>query len=104
MSFNEIWNLEMKNPFNTQKATLYLSFAGNTVTGRMDHGKNTNEIKDVKFDGTTLIWKASRNFPRFLTFEFNAKIDGDTISGTVKSPLGKAPLKGTRISHEDTSQ
>jgi hypothetical protein len=39
-----------------------------------------------------------------LTFEFNAKIDGDTISGTVKSPLGKTPLKGTRISHEDTSQ
>lgn len=97
MSVNEVWKLEMKNPFSTQKATLYISIIGNTVSGRMERRNETSDIIDAKIDGDTLMWKASR---KFLTFEFKAKIDGDTMSGTVKSRLGKASLKGTRISHE----
>ena len=64
--------------------------------------KSTSDITDAKIDGDTLTWKATRK-PKFLNFEFNAKINGDTMSGTVKSRLGKATLKGMRISHETTS-
>lgn len=102
MSVNEVWELEMKNPFSTIKATLYIYIVGNLVTGRMEQRKSTSDITDAKIDGDTLTWKATRK-PKFLKFEFNAKIDGDTMSGTVKSPLGKASLKGTRISHETIS-
>ncbi len=84
----------MKNPFNTQEATLYLSHAGDMVTGKMESRNDISEIKDVKLEDDILTWKASR---KILTFEFNAKIDGDTMSSTVKSRLGKATLKGTRI-------
>jgi hypothetical protein len=101
MSVNEVWKLEMKNPFNTQIATLYLSIEGNKVTGRMETRKSVGDITDAKIEGDTLTWKASR---KILTFEFNAKIDGDMMSGTVKSPLGKAPLKGTRVTQGSTSQ
>ena len=94
MSVNETWKLEMKNPFSTIKATLYISIVGN---------KSTSDITDGKIEGDILTWKATRK-PRFLKFEFIAKVDGDTMSGTVKSRLGKASLKGTRISYEITSQ
>ena len=102
MSVNEVWELEMKNPFSTIKATLYISIVANTVTGRMEQRKSTSDIIDAKIDGDTLTWKAKRK-PKFLTFEFNAKIDGDTMSGTVKSRLGKATLKGKRVSHQTNS-
>ena len=101
-SVNEVWKLEMKNPFSTIKATLYISIVGDRVTGRMEQRKSTSDITDGKVEGDTLVWKASRK-PKFLTFEFTAKIDGDKMSGMVKSRLRKATLKGTRISHEITS-
>ncbi|MFW9970228.1 MAG: hypothetical protein ACFFDF_08515 [Candidatus Odinarchaeota archaeon] len=100
MPVNEVWELEMKNLFNTQKATLYISIIGNSVTGRMERRKETSDITDGKIYADTLMWKASRKFPKFLKFEFYAKVEGDTMLGVVKSPLGKAYLKGTRISHE----
>jgi len=103
MSVNEIWKLEMKTPFGTQKSTLHLFLASNEITGRMEYRRGASDITDGKIDGDTLMWKASRKFPRFLTFEFNVKVDGDTMSGTVKSPLGKASLKGTRITDEIAS-
>ena len=103
MSVNETWKLEMKNPFSTIKATLYISIVGTKATGRMEQRKSTSDITDGKIEGDILTWKATRK-PRFLKFEFIAKVDGDTMSGTVKSRLGKASLKGTRISYEITSQ
>lgn len=101
MTIKETWKLEMKNPFNTQKATLYLFVEGNMITGRMEDNKGgASDIKDGKIDGDILVWKASR---KILTFEFNVKVDGDTMLGTVKSRLGRASLKGTRITHEISS-
>jgi hypothetical protein len=101
MSVNGVWKLEIKNPFSTRKATLYISIMGDRVSGKMEQRKSTSDITDARIDGNTLMWKASRK-PKFLTFEFTAKVDGDAMSGTVKSRLGKASLKGTRISHETT--
>lgn len=94
MSFDEAWELEMKNPFSTIKANLYFTITGNKLTGRMEYKKGAGDIKDGKIDGDTLTWKASR---KIMAFKFNAKINGDTMSGTVKSRLGKASLKGKRI-------
>lgn len=99
MSFDQAWKLEMKNPFSTLKANLYFTITGDTITGRMEYSKGSGDIKDGKVEGDTLTWKASR---KIMTFEFNAKIDGDIMSGTVKSRLGKASLKGTRITQENS--
>jgi hypothetical protein len=62
MSSIGIWKLEMKNPFNIQKANLYLSIKGNTVTGRMETCKNSGDITDTKIEGGILTWKLREDF------------------------------------------
>lgn len=42
-------------------------------------------------------WKAQVKVSRVFTFEFTGRIDGDSISGTVKlGPFGNAIFKGAR--------
>lgn len=95
MSTTETWKIESKTPFGIQKSILYLSKVGEIVTGRMEYVKGgKSDIKDVKIEGDTLIWKATR---KILTFEFTVKISGDNMSGAVKSRLGKALVTGSRI-------
>ena len=101
MSSTETWKMESETPFGVQESILYFSTAGDTVTGKMEYKKGGEAvIKDAKIEGDTLIWKATR---KILTFEFTVKISGDSMSGTVKSRLGKAHVIGTRIKRENIS-
>lgn len=97
MIVSDTWEITMKTPLGTQKATLHLSIDGNKLTGRMESRAGHSNITDGTIDGNTLMWKASIKFPRRITFEFSAKVDGDSMSGTVKlGPLGQATFKGIK--------
>ena len=97
MAVSETWEITMKTPLGTQKATLYISIDGNKLTGKMASRAGHSNISDGTINGDQLMWKASIKFPRRITFEFTAKRNGDSMSGTVKlGPLGEATFTGTK--------
>ncbi|MGA2522724.1 MAG: siderophore-interacting protein [Candidatus Bathyarchaeia archaeon] len=96
-AISETWNITMKTPLGTQKATLYASIDSDKLTGKMDSRAGHSDIADGTINGNTYTWKASIRFPRRITFEFSAKVDGNIMMGTVKlGPLGQATFTGIK--------
>jgi len=94
---SETWEITMKTPLGTQKATLHIAIDGNKLTGKMDSRAGHSNITDGTINGDQMMWKASIKFPRRITFEFSAKRNDDSMSGTVKlGPLGQATFTGIK--------
>jgi len=97
VAVSETWEITMKTPLGTQKATLHISTDGDKLTGKMDSRAGHSNISDGTINGDQMTWKASIKFPRRITFEFTAKRNGNSMSGTVKlGPLGQATFTGTK--------
>jgi hypothetical protein len=57
----------------------------------------TTEVKDGKVDGNRLTGKFDITVPMPMTLDFDATVDGDTMTGTVTAgAFGAFPLTGTR--------
>ena len=98
MTTVESWELESKTSFGIQKSILHLTRENNTVTGRMEYKHDGSDIRDIRIEDESLIWKVTR---KIITFEFSVKFSGNELTGTVKSRLDKAPVTGTRIDNVD---
>jgi NADPH-dependent ferric siderophore reductase len=97
------WEINMKTPLGTQKATLYLFIEGDMISGRMESPVGSSDVIEGRVENETLSWKVYVKFIRKLTFEFTAKVDGDSMSGKIKlGPLGQATFKGTKAQDEGT--
>jgi len=97
MSADGTWNTTMNTPMGPQQGTLILQTDGNALTGRMKSPQGEVELSDGTVDGNALSWKASITTPMPMTLEFSAKVDGDSISGSVKlGPFGNASFSGSR--------
>lgn len=91
------WNTTMNTPMGAQQGTLVLTTAGSDLTGKLSGPQGEIEIEDGKIDGETLTWKANLTSPMPMTLDFDAKVDGDAISGNVKlGAFGNATFSGTR--------
>ena len=97
MSAAGTWTLALQTPIGERKATLTLTEAGAQLSGRMTAEEgNATDIVDGKLAGNRASWKADIKNPMPLTLEFQATVDGDTIAGTVNTPLGSWPFSGSR--------
>ncbi len=91
------WNTTMNTPMGAQQGTLTLATAGADLSGKLAGPQGEIELEDGKVDGETLTWKAKLTSPMPMTLEFDAKVDGDNISGNVKlGAFGNATFSGTR--------
>jgi hypothetical protein len=91
------WNTTMNTPMGAQQGTLVLTTSGSDLTGKLSGPQGEIEIEDGKIDGDTLTWKANLTSPMPMTLDFDAKVDGDAISGNVKlGAFGNATFSGTR--------
>ena len=97
MSVDGTWNVVVKSPMGDQPSTLTLAADGATLTGTASAQGNTNPIANGKVDGDTVSWSNSITTPFPMTLEFCGKVDGDSLSGSVKAgSFGSFPFAGTR--------
>lgn len=91
------WNTTMNTPMGAQQGTLTLTSAGTELTGKLSGPQGEIELQDGRIEGEKLTWKANLTSPMPMTLEFDAKVDGDSISGNVKlGAFGNATFSGTR--------
>lgn len=97
MSASGQYNVTLNTPMGAQQGVLDIQVEGSTLTGTMTGAQGALPLSDGKADGNALSWKAAMTQPMPMTLEFNAAVDGDAISGTVKlGAFGNATFAGSR--------
>jgi len=97
MSADGVWKITINTPMGAQEVTATLVTSGDTFTGATKGPMGDQTISGA-VDGDTLAWSAQISQPMPMTLEFDAKVDGDTMTGNVKlGPFGTAPLSGVRV-------
>lgn len=97
MSVNGTWALTMQTPIGERKSTLTLTTNGNALTGTLAAEGRSTTILDGKANGNTVSWTAAIKNPMPLTLEFQGKIDGNAIAGSVSAGnVGSWPFTGSR--------
>jgi hypothetical protein len=98
MAIDGKWSIVVQSPMGAQKAELELISDGNTLTGTQSVEQGSLPIANGKTDGKGAEWSVDIAQPLSLTLTFNAKTDGDAISGSVKAgAFGSFPFSGKRV-------
>lgn len=97
MSADGAWKITVNTPMGPQEVNAEITTAGDTFTGKTS-GRMGDQTIAGKVDGDTLIWSSQITQPMPMTLDFNVKVEGDAMKGTVKlGSFGDAPLTGTRV-------
>jgi len=97
MSADGNWKITISTPMGPQEMTVAIATQGDAFTGKAQSAMGDTDFSG-KVAGDTLTWSADITKPMPLTLEFDAKVDGDKMTGNVKlGAFGSAPLNGTRI-------
>ena len=92
------YDVTTKTPMGDQNGTLTLARDGNSLAGSLSGDQGTIDLADGAVNGDELTWSASITSPMPMKLEFTAKVEGDSISGSVKLGMfGNASFSGTRI-------
>jgi len=97
MSADGAWKITINTPMGPQEVTATITTSGNTFTGAIK-GPMGDQAVSGAVNGDTLTWSAQISQPMPMTLEFDAKVAGDTMTGSVKLGMfGNAPLSGVRV-------
>ncbi|MDB5446934.1 MAG: hypothetical protein JWQ97_2251 [Phenylobacterium sp.] len=97
MSADGTWKITIQTPMGAQEVTASITTEGDTFTGKTE-GKMGSQDITGKLAGDTLTWSADITNPMPLRLDFEAKVDGDKMTGNVKlGAFGNAPLNGQRV-------
>lgn len=96
MAVNGKWNLTIKTPMGEQKGVLTLAQEGDALTGDMSGAMGAVPIENGTVAGDSLKWHAKVTSPMPITLEFDGKLDGGNIAGSVKlGAFGSSTFSGT---------
>ena len=97
MSADGNWKLVLSTPMGPQEMTASITTQGSTFSGKMDSPMGAQDFNGA-IAGDTLTWSADITKPMPLKLEFEAKVEGDKMTGTCKlGAFGNAPLSGQRV-------
>lgn len=97
MSADGNWKITINSPMGAQTVEASITTSGDSFTG-MTKSPAGEQAVTGKVNGDTLTWSTNITQPMPMTLEFEAKVSGDTMSGTVKlGAFGSAPLSGVRV-------
>jgi cytochrome P450 len=94
----EAWELTLSTPVGPQVMTAQIVRNGDSFTGTMSSGEMGVQDINGKSSGTKLTWTLSLTKPMAIRLGFEADVEGEAMTGTVKLGMfGKAALAGKRI-------
>ena len=94
---NGTYGLVANTPMGNQDMTLTINVDGSTFSGTSAGAMGSSDVAG-SVDGNVLAWKQSITVPMPLTLECTAKIDGETIAGTVDTgAFGSFPITGKKV-------
>ncbi len=97
MSADGNWKITVNTPMGAQKVTVTITTSGDSFTGRTEGHMGAQDITG-KVNGDVLTWSADITNPMPMTLDFEAKVEGDTMTGTVKlGAFGNAAMSGVRV-------
>jgi cytochrome P450 len=93
----EKWKITLQTPAGPQAFEAQLVRDGQTFSGRLDSPMGSEAVNGA-IAGDTLTWTMSVKKPMPIKLEFEAKIEGDRMSGQAKLGMfGKSKLTGERV-------
>jgi hypothetical protein len=96
MSADGNWKITINTPMGARTVNANIKTNGATFTGQVDSEMGSQEITG-NVNGDQLTWSFDITNPMPMKLEFDAKVDGDKMSGNVKLGMfGNAPLTGER--------
>ena len=96
MSADGNWKITINTPMGAQAVDVSITTSGDTFTGTTA-GPMGQQALSGKVAGDTLTWSTNITSPMPMTLEFEAKVDGDAMTGNVKlGSFGNAALSGVR--------
>lgn len=97
MSADGKWKITINTPMGPQEVTADITTSGDTFTGQTE-GRMGSAPVSGKVSGDTLTWSTDITNPMPMRLDFEAKVEGDKMTGNVKlGAFGNAPLSGVRI-------
>lgn len=89
------WKLKVSTPMGEQTPTLTLNADG---SGSLEGALGKASIAGAKIEGDAASFPVNMQIMgQSFKLEINAKAQGDTISGTMNTPMGNSNFTGTRI-------
>ena len=96
MSADGNWKITINTPMGARTVDATIKTNGDTFTGTTSSEMGSQDITG-NVNGDNLTWKFDITNPMPMTLEFDAKVEGDKMSGNVKLGMfGNAPLSGVR--------
>ncbi|MEE9516759.1 MAG: hypothetical protein V3V52_06625 [Candidatus Adiutricales bacterium] len=97
MSVDGKWNLKVSTPMGEQTPVLTLSVSGNECSGSFAGAQGSAEFSGGSVEGDKVSFSLEvEAMGQKIKLECSATVDGDQISGELKSPMGPAQFSGER--------
>ncbi|HEX5515665.1 MAG TPA: hypothetical protein VFY81_14800 [Gammaproteobacteria bacterium] len=85
----------MNTPFGVQTPTLFIDTENNA--GTLSGATGASELEELKVDGSTVSFTTKVTTPMGkFPVSFEATAEGDNMSGTFKTMMGKTEFSGVR--------
>ena len=92
------WRLVLKTPMGEKTPIINITESQTGLVGTITEGAKTDELLEVSAYGDKLKFTAQIKSPMGkMQLAFNGTVDGDSLSGKVKTPMGSKPFTGERI-------
>ena len=92
------WDVTVNSPMGAQSIKMALKADGGGLSGTLAGAMGSTEVKNGKSDGSSFSFEAQITEPFPINIEVEGTVDGDAISGKVKTQgFGSFPMKGTRV-------
>jgi len=97
MSVEGKWNLKVSTPMGEQTPVLTLNVSGNECSGSFAGAQGSAEFSGGSVEGDKVSFSLQvEAMGQKINLECSATVDGDKISGELKSPMGPAQFSGER--------
>lgn len=91
------WGATMNFQGRSFDITLEILEADGALAGTWESPRGKDDLADVAWDGETLTFNRSlERGGQSFTLAYSAKVDGDTMEGTMSTPGGDRPFTATR--------
>ena len=97
MSVDGTFKLTVNTPMGTQTPTLTLKEDGGALSGTIDGQAGKQAFSGGTVDGNKASWEMTINaMGQDITLSCTATVDGDSITGSMSTPMGAADFTGQR--------